>query len=188
MLEQIHQDTDAAAPNAAPWPTKWNRPCANTPSFITPGSVGLTPTKWTAMAIIIALTTAMFRACFRCRISARSSRDDKIYQNTRRCVLSADNPYYCQGTGGEGPGGPHAGIGHDLAAGPDRAGLTSTRRRGNPPLPGHAAEHPRRHRLHARSFDKDDPAKFTRPWFAWANTIFGELVLKLHHERPHLLD
>jgi meiotically up-regulated gene 157 (Mug157) protein len=28
------------------------------------------------------------------------------------------------------------------------------------------------------SFDKDDPAKFTRPWFAWANTLFGELVLQ----------
>jgi len=37
-------------------------------------------------------------------------------------------------------------------------------------------------------FHKDDPKKFTRPWFAWANTIFGELVLKVFHERPRLLD
>jgi len=25
----------------------------------------------------------------------------------------------------------------------------------------------------------DNPAVFTRPWFAWQNTLFGELVLKL---------
>ena len=29
------------------------------------------------------------------------------------------------------------------------------------------------------SFHKDDPARFTRDWFAWQNTLFGELILKL---------
>jgi meiotically up-regulated gene 157 (Mug157) protein len=29
------------------------------------------------------------------------------------------------------------------------------------------------------SFHKDDPTNYTRPWFAWQNTLFGELVLKL---------
>jgi meiotically up-regulated gene 157 (Mug157) protein len=38
------------------------------------------------------------------------------------------------------------------------------------------------------AFSQDDPAKFTRSWFAWANTIFGELILKVFHERPSLLD
>jgi meiotically up-regulated gene 157 (Mug157) protein len=38
------------------------------------------------------------------------------------------------------------------------------------------------------AFHKDDPKKFTRSWFAWANTIFGELVLKTFKERPQLLD
>jgi meiotically up-regulated gene 157 (Mug157) protein len=37
------------------------------------------------------------------------------------------------------------------------------------------------------AFHKDDPNKFTRSWFAWANTIFGELVLKTFNERPDLL-
>jgi uncharacterized protein len=38
------------------------------------------------------------------------------------------------------------------------------------------------------SFDKDDSRRFTRPWFAWANTLFGELVLKVFKEQPKLLD
>lgn len=38
------------------------------------------------------------------------------------------------------------------------------------------------------SFDKDDASKFTRKWFSWANTLFGELILKLEKERPHLLN
>ena len=37
------------------------------------------------------------------------------------------------------------------------------------------------------SFQKDDPDKFTRAWFAWANTLFGELIVKVIAERPALL-
>ena len=38
------------------------------------------------------------------------------------------------------------------------------------------------------AFHKDDPRRFTRAWFAWANTAFGELILKVFQERPKLLD
>jgi uncharacterized protein len=37
------------------------------------------------------------------------------------------------------------------------------------------------------AFNEDDTNKFTRAWFAWANTIFGELVLKTFHHNPALL-
>jgi meiotically up-regulated gene 157 (Mug157) protein len=37
------------------------------------------------------------------------------------------------------------------------------------------------------SFQKDDPSQFTRAWFAWANTLFGELVLKVLTEHPQVL-
>lgn len=32
------------------------------------------------------------------------------------------------------------------------------------------------------SFHKDDAANFTRPWFAWQNSLFGELIIKLVNE------
>jgi meiotically up-regulated gene 157 (Mug157) protein len=37
------------------------------------------------------------------------------------------------------------------------------------------------------SFNKDYPDNYTRSWFAWANTLFGELVIKLVRERPELM-
>jgi meiotically up-regulated gene 157 (Mug157) protein len=38
------------------------------------------------------------------------------------------------------------------------------------------------------SFHKDDPSKFTRKWFAWANAMFAEFVLKIYRRKPHLLN
>ncbi len=38
------------------------------------------------------------------------------------------------------------------------------------------------------SFNKDDPQKFTRKWFAWGNTIFGELIMDFYHKKPVLLN
>ena len=37
------------------------------------------------------------------------------------------------------------------------------------------------------AFDKNDPSKYYRSWFAWANTLFGELIIKIQEEKPHLL-
>ena len=37
------------------------------------------------------------------------------------------------------------------------------------------------------SFHKDDPQKFSRKWFAWANTLLGEFLWKTYKEKPQLL-
>ena len=113
--------------------------------------------------------------------------NDKIYQNTRRMLLSPENPYYCIGTAASGLGGPHVGVDMIWPLGVITEGLTAT-----------TDEEIRRcldtlQRTHAgtgfmhEAFHKDDPKKFTRSWFAWANTIFGELVWKTFNERPQLL-
>jgi meiotically up-regulated gene 157 (Mug157) protein len=114
--------------------------------------------------------------------------DDPLYQNTRRLVLSEGNPYYCKGMAADGPGGPHVGMDMIWPLGLIVQGLTST----NDDEIRHCLR--TLQKTHAgtgfmhESFNKDDPTKFTRKWFAWANTIFGELVLKTFKERPHLLD
>ena len=105
--------------------------------------------------------------------------DDPIYQNTRRFVWSEDNPYFFKGTAGEGIGGPH--IGYDMIW-PMSIMMKAFTSRDDAEIKwcmetlmktdaGTGFMH--------ESFHKDNPEKFTRAWFAWQNTLFGELVLKL---------
>ena len=113
--------------------------------------------------------------------------DDKTYVNTRRFILSDCDPYYCQGTAASGPGGPHVGTGMIWPLGLIVQGITST----DDDEIRHCLETLRQ--THAgtgfmhEAFNQDDPSKFTRSWFAWANTMFGEFILKVQAERPHLL-
>jgi hypothetical protein len=112
---------------------------------------------------------------------------DPAYVRTRRLVLSGDNPYFFRGKAAEGVGGPHVGLRMVWPLGITMRALTST----NDPevlgcLRALVATHAGTGFMH-EAFDQDDPARFTRKWFAWANTLFGELVLKVRAERPHLL-
>ena len=113
--------------------------------------------------------------------------DDPVYQATRRFVLSSENPYYCAGKF-SGPGGPHAGKNRIWPLGLVTQALTSTDDREIAAcLRTLQLTHAGTGFMH-ESFDMNDPRKFTRPWFAWANTIFGELILTTFQTRPHLLD
>jgi meiotically up-regulated gene 157 (Mug157) protein len=116
---------------------------------------------------------------------ARTS--DKLYQNTRHMLLSAQNPYYCSGTAAHGLGGPHVGVDMVWPLGVIIQGLTATDDREiRECLVTLQHTHAGTGFIH-EAFNKDDPQKFTRSWFAWANTIFGELVWKTYNERPRLL-
>ena len=113
--------------------------------------------------------------------------DDEIYQNTRHFVLSDANPYYCEGKAANGPGGPHVGIDMIWPLGLIVQGLTSTNDQEiRQSLTTLQKTHAGTGFMH-EAFNKDDPTKFTRSWFAWANTIFGELVLKTFQRNPDLL-
>ena len=112
---------------------------------------------------------------------------DPLYLNTRKFVLSDSDPYYCIGKAAEGPGGPHVGRDMIWPLGLIVQGLTSTDdQEVRQCLLTLQKTHAGTGFMH-EAFNKDDPNKFTRKWFAWANTIFGELVLKSYKERPHVL-
>jgi meiotically up-regulated gene 157 (Mug157) protein len=113
--------------------------------------------------------------------------DDPIYQNTRRFVLSENNPYFHRGKAAEGVGSPHVGLGMIWPLAIIMRALTSQ----NDDeilqcLKMLKTTHAGAGFVH-EAFAQDDPQKFTRAWFAWANTLFGEMILKLRAERPHLL-
>jgi meiotically up-regulated gene 157 (Mug157) protein len=113
--------------------------------------------------------------------------NDSIYRNTRRLILSESNPYFFKGKAGEGIGGPHAGINMIWHLGIIMRALTSSDEMEiKTCLRMLKSTHAGTGFMH-ESFHKDDASKFTRKWFAWANTLFGELILKIHKERPHLL-
>ena len=114
--------------------------------------------------------------------------DDEVYVNTRHFVLSDNNPYYCQGKAASGLGGPQVGMDMIWPLGLIMEGLTSTNdKETRDCLDTLQRTHAGTGFMH-ESFHKDDPKKFTRAWFAWANTIFGEFILKVYAERRHLLD
>ncbi len=108
--------------------------------------------------------------------------DDPVYQNTRHFVWSEDNPYFFKGKAGEGIGGPH--VGHDMpwqmsimmkaftAQDDDEISRCLVMLQNTDAGLGFMHE----------SFNKDDASDFTREWFAWQNTLFGELILKLVNE------
>ncbi|SCC57159.1 hypothetical protein GA0116948_11588 [Chitinophaga costaii] len=113
--------------------------------------------------------------------------DDPVYQNTRRFVLSPDNPFFFKGSAAEGVGGPHVGLDMIWPMSIVMRGLTSTDDQEIKwCLDTLQKTHAHTGFMH-ESFHKDDPSKYTRKWFAWSNTIFGEFVWKVYRERPHLL-
>ena len=108
--------------------------------------------------------------------------EDPIYRNTRAFVLSKENPYYYEGTLAKGIGSPHTPAGYiwpialcvqamtsiDVS---EIAGILKTLMN----------THGGTFFMH-ESFDPNAPEQFTRDWFAWANSMFGELIYRLYEQ------
>lgn len=114
-------------------------------------------------------------------------RTNPRYLRTRSFCLSGDNPHFVSGPAGTGIGSPHTGPGtiwpmaitmQALTATDDAEVLACLRQL--------AASHAGTGFMH-ESFRAEGAEVFTRPWFSWANTLFGELVVTVAKERPHLL-
>ncbi len=116
-----------------------------------------------------------------------SSPDAALYARTRAFVWSRRNPWFFAGSAGEGVGGPHVGRNMIWPMSQTIYAFTSA----NPQEIRHALAMLKTSAagtgfMH-ESYSIDDPHHFTRAWFAWANTLFGELIGTLAHTQPALL-
>ena len=105
--------------------------------------------------------------------------NNPIYQNTRKFVWSNDNPYFFKGKAGEGIGGPHVGYDMIWPMSIMMRAFTSTNDEEIKTCMKMLLSTDAETGFIHESFNKNDPSNFTRPWFAWQNTLFGELVIKL---------
>ena len=113
--------------------------------------------------------------------------EDAVYQRTRRAALSDRNPYFFKGTAAEGIGGPHVGLDMIWPMGIITRALTSSNDAEIRQCLGWIKATNAGTGFIHEAFNKDDPGQFTRSWFAWGNSLFGELIVKLSKERPGLL-
>jgi meiotically up-regulated gene 157 (Mug157) protein len=112
---------------------------------------------------------------------------DPVYRRTRRRLLGDRNPFFARGAAGEGIGSPHTLQGTAWPLSIVMRALTSA---DDAEIETCLATLVRVHADHGllfESFAVDDASRTTRPWFAWACSLFGELIVRLDAERPHLL-
>lgn len=115
------------------------------------------------------------------------SLNDPAYLRTRAKIWSDANPYFFRGKSVEGVGSPHTGLDQIWPISLLMRALTSTDDAEILQCLRWVKEtHAGTGFMH-ESFDKNDASRFTRSWFAWANSLFGELILRLSEERPALL-
>jgi uncharacterized protein len=107
------------------------------------------------------------------------ARNDATYQATRAFVLSEANPFYYQGSSAKGIGSPHTPNHHIWPIALAMQGLTSQSRDEQLALLDILLSTDADTGLMHESFHQDNPATFTRPWFAWANSLFAEFVMDL---------
>ncbi|HEY9292507.1 MAG TPA: glycoside hydrolase family 125 protein [Microlunatus sp.] len=109
--------------------------------------------------------------------------DDPTYLRTRKMILSSANPYFYSGQFAEGIGSPHTYPGYVWPIALAVQGLTATEREEKLRLVRLLAETTGGTGQMHESFDTNDPTKFSRPWFSWANAMMCELVLDLAGHR-----
>ena len=115
------------------------------------------------------------------------ARDDARYLRTRARVWSADNPYFFTGSAAQGIGGPHEGLRMIWPMSIMMRALTSDDPAEIGQCLGWLVNTDAGTGFMHEAFDQDDPAHFTRAWFAWANSLFGELIVDVAARHPALL-
>lgn len=111
-----------------------------------------------------------------------ASKDDPIYCNTRKFILSKENPYYYEGICAKGIGSPHTPEGYIWHISLTMQALTSNDMNEIEEIVNVLQNTDAETGFMHEGFDVDNPKNFTRSWFAWANSLFGELIYKVYLE------
>ena len=114
-------------------------------------------------------------------------KENPIYSNTRKFLISESNPYFLKGKIAEGQASPHTGKDKIWPMGIILRAMTSDDDNEiKKCLKMLLDTHNNTGFMH-EAFHKDNQSDFNRSWFAWANTLFGELIIKIHNEKPYIL-
>lgn len=103
--------------------------------------------------------------------------DDEIYINTRKSMLSNENPYYYEGKVATGIGSSHTPEGYVWPMAFAVEGLTTSDKNEKERILNLLVECDGGTNLMHEGFHSDDPTEYTREWFSWANMLFCELVM-----------
>lgn len=104
--------------------------------------------------------------------------DEPIYLETRRTLLSPENPYYYEGSQARGIGSSHTPVGYVWPMALAMEGLTCRDHDEQGRILDVMVQTDADTHLMHEGFDVDNPSRYTRPWFSWANMMFCELVME----------
>ncbi len=103
--------------------------------------------------------------------------DAFVYKNTRRFLLSKDDPYFYVGSIARGIGSAHTSDGYVWPLSLIVQGMTATSLAERKHVLGELiASDPGDHLLH-ESFDPSNPLRYSRKDFGWPNALFSEYVM-----------
>lgn len=103
--------------------------------------------------------------------------DDQKYLNTRKTILSSENPYYFSGKYGKGLGSPHTPKDYIWHIALAIQGLTQADKAEKARLLNNMVATTNGTNMMHEGFNVNDPSKYTREWFSWANMMYCELFL-----------
>ena len=101
----------------------------------------------------------------------------EVAENTRRFLLSDANPYYFHGTKAAGIGSPHTPSNYIWHIAMAMEGLTEKDHGRRLEILRSLADCDGGTGMMHEGFHCDDPTRFTRKWFSWANAMYAELLL-----------